>query len=100
MSTGKLSDFYSSPAWKKFSESIRRQRHYVCEKCGQPGNVVHHRIPLTERNVNDPTISLNPGNMQLLCRECHERHHNRAAKQPKRTVLFDEQGNVVGISEK
>ena len=97
MSTGKLSDFYSSGTWRKFSESIRRHRHYVCERCGQPGNFVHHIHPLTERNVSDPDIALNPSNMQLLCRQCHEEIHNRIAKTPRRTILFDSDGNVVGI---
>ena len=100
MSTGKLFQFYSSPAWKRFSESIRRQRHYVCEKCGQPGNVVHHVKPIDERNVSDQDIALEPTNMMLLCRACHEEIHNRAAKQPRRTVLFDANGNVVGVKDR
>ena len=97
MSTGRLSEFYNSVAWKHFAESIRKSRHYLCERCGQPGNVVHHINELNERNVKDPSIALNPENMELLCRECHELHHGRQKKKPKRQIIFDSNGNVIGI---
>lgn len=97
MSTGRLSEFYRSASWKHFSESIRRSRHYICNRCGQPANVVHHIHELNERNVSDPDIALNPENMELLCRQCHEKHHDRAQKKPRRIILFDKLGNVIGV---
>jgi len=49
--------------------------HGICEKCGAPGTEVHHIIPLNETNVDDPSISLNPDNVMLLCKDCHEAIH-------------------------
>lgn len=44
MSTGKLFKFYQSPAWRHIAELYRKQQHYTCERCGEPGNVVHHTM--------------------------------------------------------
>lgn len=40
-----------------------------------PGEIVHHKTPLTPENIHDERITLNPDNLELLCRECHEKAH-------------------------
>ena len=37
--------------------------------------VVHHKIHLTPYTMNDPDISLNYDNLELLCMDCHNREH-------------------------
>ena len=77
------------------------QRH-LCADCMARGvftpiDEVHHLTPLTEFNVGDPKVSLDPANCIGLCRDCHNRRHEKGYKkqgQPTR-VWFDEQGRPV-----
>ena len=90
--------FYSSPAWKKTREAYRASVGNLCERCyaaGQivPGEIVHHRNPLTPENINDPDIALGFGNLELLCRECHEAMHEDPGKRKRYRV--DESGRVI-----
>ena len=86
--------FYHSKQWLRCAESIRKQRHYLCEKCGRPGSYVHHKIHLTIKNITDSNISLNPSNLELLCHDCHEKEHGRLKeKKVQRQIVFDSSGN-------
>ena len=38
---------------------------------------MHHIIELTPDNINNPSISLNPRNLMLLCNDCHNKLHHR-----------------------
>ena len=54
----------------------------ICEYCGRPmvrayDVIGHHIKELTEENVNDYSISLNPENIQLLHHACHNAVHER-----------------------
>lgn len=53
-----------------------------CEHCGKPivrayDCIGHHTIPLTEQNVNDYSISLNPNRIMLVHHKCHNTLHNK-----------------------
>ena len=53
---------------------------YVCEKCLAEGRAtlteeVHHIIRLTPQNITDPAVTINPANLECLCRECHQAEH-------------------------
>lgn len=104
MANPKLKYFYNSNAWKNLAQKIRTQKFFICEKCGRPNSKeVHHKIPVTELNVNDPNITLNESNLILLCNECHNEIHNRFTKSDsparKRHIEFDASGNVITITE-
>ena len=88
--------FYKSNTWIKTSKAYASSKFYVCEKCGRPAKkyVVHHKKHLTPENINDPFVALSWDNLQLLCLECHNVEHGH---KNGRKVLFDEQGQVVGI---
>lgn len=82
--------FYKSKAWQRCRNNYARARRGLCERCldqGRytPGAIVHHKIHLTPDNINDPTVTLNPDNLQLLCRDCHGETHR--TKQTRYTVL-------------
>ena len=64
--------FYNSSAWIKTSRAFKNSKFGICEKCGNPGEEVHHIIALTPDNINDPNVTLNWDNLMLLCRSCHE----------------------------
>lgn len=79
--------FYSSAAWKRCRRDLAKARGNMCERCYQKGLVVvgtrkrplevHHKVKLTPENINDPSVTLNWDNMELLCRDCHEQLHGK-----------------------
>ena len=85
--------FYHGKAWKRMRQRIIDERAGLCEKCGKKGTEVHHIIELNDENVTDPSIALNPKNLMLLCRACHD-----AIRSPSMgRCLFDENGNVMSV---
>lgn len=92
--------FYSSTAWKKTRDSYKRQQHYLCERCLAqglitPGDIVHHRIRITPATIDDPEVTLNFDNLELLCRKHHEEEHSRERnKTVDRRYTIDEDGHV------
>lgn len=90
MKAGFSSLFYTSKAWLKVSRLYMSSKSYVCERCGRPAEICHHKIYLRPDNIDDPEISLNFDNLECLCRECHIKEHL-----PKHNVTyFDRSGNV------
>ena len=87
--------FYLSKAWRDVSRSYMTSRHFVCERCGAPATICHHKIYLNALNVNDPTISLNPDNLEALCHDCHNKEHSLSHS----ITRFDQDGNVVGVKK-
>ncbi len=74
--------FYSCKPWRDLSYNLKVQRGGKCERCGvRPlyfSNLIgHHKIELNELNVKDPTISLNPANIEIICQDCHNKEHRR-----------------------
>lgn len=90
--------FYNSGAWVKTSQAYKRDKFGICEKCGGVGEEVHHIIPLTPSNINNPSISLNWDNLMLLCRSCHELIEEKA-KPTINGIKFTEDGQVVEEEE-
>lgn len=82
-----LNGFYQSKAWVKLMAVIRMERtnaegQVICEHCGKPivhkyDCIGHHIIELTDANVDDATISLNPENIMLVHHRCHNKIHDR-----------------------
>ena len=90
--------FYRSKAWRMCRSEYLRVNP-LCEEClkrGQftPAILVHHKIFLNEKNINDPNISLNFKNLEALCLDCHNKIH---FGENKRRYIVDELGNIKGI---
>lgn len=88
--------FYKSKAWQKCRESYAASVGGLCERCKangiiKPGEIVHHKKHITPNNINDPNITLNYNNLELLCRDCHGEAHKRL----KRRYKIDKQGHVI-----
>lgn len=87
--------FYKSPAWQNARKSYMKSVGGLCEKCRKAGiykagEIVHHKIHITPDNIDDPDITLNWDNLELLCRECHYLMHNDS----KRRYIVDASGKV------
>lgn len=82
-----LANFYQSGEWVRLVQSIRLNRvnsdgDIICEYCGELivrayDCIGHHVIELTDANVNDYMVSLNPDNIQLVHHKCHNRIHKK-----------------------
>lgn len=74
--------FYNSGEWKTTRLAVIADRINKCEECGKviikdKDLHVHHVIELTLLNLNDYNISLNPNNLKILCKDCHDKVHKR-----------------------
>ena len=56
---------YSTNWTKELKIKIRERDNYICQKCSQYGNVVHH-IDYNKKNCN-------PQNLITLCRRCNSK---------------------------
>ena len=82
-----VSEFYKSREWEKLLEILKLERvndtgQVICSYCHKPITrkydcIGHHRIELTEQNVNDADVSLNPDNIALVHFRCHNLIHRR-----------------------
>ena len=73
----KLHAFYNSKEWQQVREFVLMRDKYLCQKCGRPAEHVHHKKHLTETNVYDVSVSLNPDNLVSLCKRCHDQEHSQ-----------------------
>ena len=91
-----MHNFYKSDAWKKVREEVILRAGGRCEICGKPGTEVHHKIHLTLDNLDDPLISLNKDNLLLLCKDCHNKMHDRfEGVKPK--YKWNEDGDLIEV---
>lgn len=72
--------FYKSKQWQRCSSTYKKSVGGLCERCKAKGFVVagvivHHKIRITPKNINDVSITLNPDNLELLCKKCHNEEH-------------------------
>ena len=77
-----LQQFYTSKQWMDLRFLLILQRGARCERCGAivadtSKLVGHHKTELTLDNVNDPSVSLNPDRIEIVCMDCHNKEHHR-----------------------
>ena len=74
--------FYTTKAWRKCRAAVLSEHGGLCQVCMSKGLIepavhVHHKIPLTADNINDPRITLDSSNLMALCEECHAEQHRK-----------------------
>lgn len=92
-----LNNFYKSKEWQKLLANIKAERlnedgELICAYCGKPivrayDCIGHHKIYLTDENVNDYEISLNPMNVELVHHKCHNKIHNKFGHSKREVFL-------------
>ena len=91
--------FYKSKEWLSFREIFINDMtdavtgDVYCSHChkvilNKNDLIVHHKIELTDENVNDYNISLNPDNVEIICFNCHNKHHRRFGYENKKNVYL------------
>ena len=110
MSKGIRKEFYQSKAWRKTRRNIWLKQNLLCNRCHKPvyvagiseyipkekrrTGIVHHKIYLTNSNIEDKAIALGENNLEGLCKECHEKEHNQGTA-TRTEYSFDELGNLI-----
>ena len=99
--------FYNTIAWQNCREAYMKKVGGLCELClkqgiYKPAELIHHKIEITTKNMDDPGITLNFNNLMALCREHHAEVHaetymRRFANQSRR-YYFDENGRCIIIN--
>lgn len=79
--------FYTGRIWARFLSALKNERTDAdgflrCEHCGKPivkayDCIGHHITELTDDNVDDVTIAMNPENVMLVHFRCHNEIHER-----------------------
>ena len=77
-----IQQLYVSKPFRELRRTLIVERGARCERCGaileDPSQVIaHHRVEITLQNLNDPSVTLNPDNIELVCLTCHNKEHNR-----------------------
>lgn len=93
-----LHDFYTSTEWRTFrrtfiSERLARDGEIIDEYTGKPilqdyDIVLHHKEHLTESNVFDYNVSLNPENIMIVSHISHNRIHEKFTNPFKRVYII------------
>jgi hypothetical protein len=89
--------FYNNESWEQCRTGFMQSKGWMCERCAKTGSVniakiAHHKLYLTESNINDPAVSLDWENLEALCQDCHNKEHH---KRQTGRYYFDNDGNVV-----
>lgn len=90
-------DFYLSLAWSNTRAAYLMSQDYICERCGDPAKIVHHKKRLTKENIHDADITLNWSNLEALCQDCHNKEHHKRI--PGLRYKFDEAGRISPLFE-
>jgi 5-methylcytosine-specific restriction endonuclease McrA len=69
-------------------------KNYICERCGKPAEIAHHKVYLTAANVLDPEISLNPKQLEAVCLACHNEIHYGNGGAIKKGLRFMPNGDI------
>lgn len=92
-----LFEFYRSDEWKNFRDVVISERtkddgFIYDEVTGKPITkaydlILHHKIELTEENVKDYNISLNPDNIMIVSHKTHNIIHNKLGYSRRQVFL-------------
>jgi 5-methylcytosine-specific restriction endonuclease McrA len=85
---------YASAAWGRIRRYVIARERGRCQACGRPAKICDHIIELTEGNIHDYRIALNPDNVQLLCQACHNTKTHKTPAMPAGIRIADD-GSIV-----
>ena len=94
-----LDTIYKDKRWISFREQLIDERKnkenglVYCEHCGKPiinkyDLIAHHKVELTEDNVNDFDITFNKDLIILVHFKCHNEIHHRYGYEGKKKVFI------------
>jgi len=89
----KLHQFYCSKPWRDLSYSLKIKANGKCNRCGETlldfsKLIGHHKKELTEDNVDNPEIALNPELIEIICHLCHNKEHRRFGNKQNVYIVY------------
>lgn len=100
-------ELYKSKEWIDLRNYLYHKRLnekglLICAHCGKPivhkyDAILHHKTELTNENVNDVNISLNPDMLEFIHFKCHNKEHQRFGHYKSKVVLVH--GNICSGKE-
>lgn len=89
----RLHQFYCSKVWRELALKLKIERGGKCERTGTvfadlSQLIAHHKIELTDDNVDDPYIALNPDNIEIISREEHNKEHRRFGNKKNVYIIY------------
>ena len=90
---------YKIVRWRKLRERRLKQDEYMCKECRRygrtvPADTVHHIYPAEDY----PNLFWNIKNLISLCKDCHNKMHNRSTRKLTKTGLELVERNKFKIS--
>ena len=78
----RLHQFYTSKQWRELSYNLKIERGGKCDRTGETfidmsQLIAHHKVELTEDNIDDPNIALNPELIEIISFKEHNKEHRR-----------------------
>lgn len=89
-----LQRFYASARWRDLRNVLIIQRHGRCERCGKDFSddtsqlIAHHKEHLTDENLKDPAVAVDPKNIEIVCQKCHSHYHPEKGFVKKNKQVF------------
>lgn len=88
----KVKNFYNSKPWKDLSYMLKVKSNFRCCRCGKIVRdakqlIGHHTAELTEDNVDNASVSLNPQLIEIICLDCHNKEHRRFGHNQRHVYL-------------
>lgn len=89
----KIHQFYCSKQWRELSYNLKMKANGKCNRCDEifadfSKLIGHHTIELTEDNVDDPNIALNPELIEVICHDCHNKEHRRFGNKQNVYIVY------------
>jgi len=89
----KIHQFYCSKPWRNLSYSLKIKAKGKCSRCNEiyldfSKLIGHHKIELTEDNVNDPNVSLSSELIEIICHDCHNKEHRRFGNKQNVYIVY------------
>lgn len=89
----KLHQFYCSKIWRELSYKLKIARGGKCERTGEVFTdlsqlIAHHKIELNENNVDNPSIALNPDNIEIISFKEHNKEHRRFGNKKNVYIVY------------
>lgn len=97
MSEGRQAAFYHSKAWKRTRAAYLDSVDGICERCGRPAAIVHHRRYITADKLDDESVTLDYSNLEALCRDCHNKEHFEG-RSCEPGMYFDSNGDLKEVA--
>lgn len=71
--------FYNSSEWRSLRTQALERDHYECVWCREEGKVTTENLEVDHIKELEfyPEFALDLDNLRTLCKECHNKRHNR-----------------------